>query len=258
MTLCHARTPSVPPCTIVITNVRVQNNADGDSSLGVLLNGLFTFNMTSGSRIIPRLALGLAIVWIDQLPGQAYHPLDGVLGLGKGKASIVSQLHSKCLVRNVVGHCLSGRGGGFLFFGDEVYDSSRIVWTPMAHDRMKHYSAGSGELIFGGKGTGYKNLFVVFDSGSSFSYLNSHTYQGFISLLKKELNGKPLRETKDDYTLPLCWKGRRPSKTINDVKKYFKHFALSFANGWKSKAHFEIPPESYLTISVRYSTLLEV
>lgn len=72
--------------------------------------------------------------------------------------------------------------------------------------------------------------------------------------MKKELNGKPLRETKDDYTLPLCWKGRRPFKTINDVKKYFKQFALSFGNGWKSKAHFEIPPESYLIISVRYST----
>ncbi|CAN4101655.1 unnamed protein product [Withania somnifera] len=155
--------------------------ADGGSSLGVLLNDVFTFNMTNGARMIPRLALGCGY---DQLPGQSYHPLDGVLGLGKGKASIVSQLHSKGLVRNVVGHCLSSRGGGFLFFGDEVYDSSHIVWTPMAHDHMKHYSAGSGELVFGGKGTGFKNLFVVFDSGSSFSYLNSHTYQGFISLSK--------------------------------------------------------------------------
>lgn len=229
--------------------------ADGGSSLGVLLNDVFNFNATSGARIIPRLALGCGY---DQLPGQSHHPLDGVLGLGKGKASIVSQLHSKGLVRNVVGHCLSGRGGGFLFFGDEVYDSSRIVWTPMAHDRMKHYSAGSGELIFGGKATGFKNLFVVFDSGSSFSYLNSQTYQGFISLLKKELNGKPLKEAKDDYTLPLCWKGRRPFKTINDVKKYFKNFVLSFPHGWKSKAHFEIPPESYLIISSKGSVCLGV
>ncbi|MCE3215062.1 hypothetical protein HAX54_000717 [Datura stramonium] len=90
--------------------------ADGGSSLGVLLNDVFTFNMTSGAWMKPRLALGCGY---DQLPGQSHHPLDGVLGLGKGKASIVSQLHSKGLVRNVVGHCLSGRGGGFLFFGDE-------------------------------------------------------------------------------------------------------------------------------------------
>lgn len=36
--------------------------ADGGSSLGVLLNDLFTFNMTSGARIKPHLALGLSIL----------------------------------------------------------------------------------------------------------------------------------------------------------------------------------------------------
>lgn len=72
----------------------------------------------------------------DQLPGTSYHPLDGVLGLGKGKSSIVSQLSSQGLVRNVVGHCFSRRGGGFLFFGDDVYDSSKVVWTPMSSDYL--------------------------------------------------------------------------------------------------------------------------
>ena len=70
----------------------------------------------------------------NQVPGASYHPLDGILGLGKGKSSIVSQLHSQKLIRNVVGHCLSGGGGGFLFFGDDLYDSSRVVWTSMSSD----------------------------------------------------------------------------------------------------------------------------
>lgn len=55
----------------------------------------------------------------------------GVLGLGNGRASILSQLHSLGLIRNVVGHCLSAQGGGFLFFGDYLIPSSGIVWTPM-------------------------------------------------------------------------------------------------------------------------------
>lgn len=55
----------------------------------------------------------------------------GVLGLGSGRASMLSQLHSLGLIRNVVGHCLSGRGGGFLFFGDGLIPSSGIVWTSM-------------------------------------------------------------------------------------------------------------------------------
>jgi hypothetical protein len=70
----------------------------------------------------------------DQFPGGSHHPIDGVLGLGKGKSSIVSQLSSLGLVRNVIGHCLSGHGGGFLFFGDDLYDSSRVAWTPMSPD----------------------------------------------------------------------------------------------------------------------------
>lgn len=72
----------------------------------------------------------------DQIPGPSYHPLDGVLGLGKGKSSIVSQLHSQGVIRNVVGHCVSSHGGGFLFFGDDLYDSSRVVWTPMLRDQQ--------------------------------------------------------------------------------------------------------------------------
>ena len=69
-----------------------------------------------------------------------YHPLDGILGLGRGKASLISQLNSQGLVRNVIGHCLSSRGGGYIFFGN-VYDSSRMSWTPISSiDSLVHQS----------------------------------------------------------------------------------------------------------------------
>nr|GLL38764.1 Aspartic peptidase [Ipomoea trifida] len=157
--------------------------ADGGSSLGVLLNDVFHLNLTNGVKINPHLALGCGY---DQVPGTSHHPLDGILGLGRGKSSVVTQLWGQGLVRNVIGHCLSGRGGGYLFLGDEVV---------------------------------------------------------------KELRGKPLREARDDPTLPFCWKGRKPFRSISDVKKYFKPFALSFANGWRSRTLFDISPESYLIIS---------
>lgn len=230
--------------------------ADGGSSLGVLVNDVFFFNRTGGTRMSPRLALGCGY---DQMPGASHHPLDGVLGLGKGKSSIVTQLHKQGLVRNVVGHCLSGRGGGFLFFGDDVYGtSSPIVWTPMSTDYPKHYSAGSAELIFGGKSVGYKNLLVVFDSGSSYSYLNSQAYLALLSLVKKELNGKPVREAIDDHTLPICWKGKKPFRSMRDVRKYFKPLGLKFPSGWRSKTIFEMLPEDYLIISSRGSVCLGI
>ncbi|TYG92887.1 hypothetical protein ES288_A11G068000v1 [Gossypium darwinii] len=159
--------------------------ADGGSSLGVLVRDVFSLNYTNGVRLSPRLALGCGY---DQIPGTSYHPLDGILGLGRGKSSIVSQLQSQGLVRNVVGHCLSGRGGGFLFFGDGLYDSSHVTWTSMSQEFTKYYSPGSAELHFGGKATGIKNLIVIFDSGSSYTYLNSQAYQALTLLLKKELS----------------------------------------------------------------------
>ncbi|KAB5548218.1 hypothetical protein DKX38_011624 [Salix brachista] len=229
--------------------------ADGGSSLGVLVRDAFNLNFTSEKRQSPLLALGLC--GYDQDLGGSYHPIDGVLGLGRGKSSIVSQLSGVGLVRNVIGHCLSARGGGFLFFGDEIYDSSRVAWTPMSPN-AKHYSPGLAELTFDGKTTGFKNLLVTFDSGASYTYVNSQVYEGLISLMKRELSTKPLRQALDDQTLPLCWKGRKPFKSIRDVKKYFKTFALSFTNDGKSKTQLEFSPEAFLIVSAKGNACLGI
>ncbi|KAI3732057.1 hypothetical protein L1987_63254 [Smallanthus sonchifolius] len=229
--------------------------ADGGSSLGVLINDVSLVNLTTGVRITPRITIGCGY---DQIPGPCYQPLDGVLGLGKGKTGIVSQLHSQGLIRNVVGHCFSSRGGGFLFFGDDVYDPSRVVSTPMSRDYRKHYSPGYGEVIYGGRPTGLKDLLVIFDSGSSYTYLSSQAYERLLYLVTKELSGKPVREAVEDRTLPFCWKGRRPFRSIRDVSKYFKPLALRFSSGWRSKTQFEIPLEGYLLISSKGNVCLGV
>ncbi|KAL0833594.1 hypothetical protein Bca101_085483 [Brassica carinata] len=231
--------------------------ADGGSSLGVLVRDVFSLNYTEGLRLTPRLALGCGY---DQIPGaSSNHPLDGVLGLGRGKVSILSQLHSQGHVKNVIGHCLSSLGGGILFFGDDLYDSSRVSWTPMSRENSKYYSpAMGGELLFGGRTTGLKNLLTIFDSGSSYTYFNSKAYQAVTYVLKRELSGKPFKEARDDHTLPLCWQGRRPFMSIEEVKKYFKPLALSFKTGWRSKTLFEIPPEAYLIISRKGNVCLGI
>lgn len=229
--------------------------ADGGSSLGVLVRDAIPLNLTNGLRCSPRLAIGCGY---DQIPGSSHHPLDGVLGLGKGKISMVSQLSDQGLTQNVVGHCLSGQGGGYIFFGDNVYDSSRVVWTPMSRDYKKHYSPGFAELIFGRKATGVGNLLVVFDSGSSYTYFASQPYNTLMSLMMREMRGSSLRDAVDDDTLPVCWKGKRPFKSFRDVRKYFKPLALSFGNGGRSAAHFEIPPENYLIISIKGNACLGI
>jgi len=56
---------------------------------------------------------------------------EGILGIGYGEASILSQLKSKGVIQNVVGHCLTGKkgGGGYLIFGDKFISnySHRLV-----------------------------------------------------------------------------------------------------------------------------------
>ncbi|GAA0152565.1 aspartic protease [Lithospermum erythrorhizon] len=229
--------------------------ADGGSSLGVVVKDVLSLYLSTGIQIRTRLTLGCGY---DQLPGASYHPLDGVLGLGRGRSSIVSQLHNRAVIQNVIGHCLSARGGGYLFFGDDLYAASQITWTSMSSNDINHYSAVAVEFLFGGKGTGIKNFHVVFDSGSSYTYLNSQTYGILLSLVMKEIEGKPLQEVNDDQTLPFCWKGEEPIRGISDVSKYFKPLTLSFASGWRTESQFQIPPESYLIISSKGSVCMGI
>ncbi|KAI3915608.1 hypothetical protein MKX01_015433 [Papaver californicum] len=221
--------------------------ADQGSSQGLLVKDVFPLRRSNGSLVGPRLFFGCGF---DQEGSSGTSsPTDGVLGLGRGKSSIVSQLQSIGLVRNVIGHCFSSNGGGFLFFGDDLVPSSGVVWTPMSCSpkNQNHYSPGPAELFFGKQSISVKDLHVVFDSGSSYTYFNSQAYNALISSIMKDLTKTPLKVTADE-TLSICWKGAKAFKSITDVKKYFKPVILSFTNGKKAQ-RMEIPPESYLIIS---------
>ncbi|KAJ8535716.1 hypothetical protein K7X08_023436 [Anisodus acutangulus] len=218
--------------------------ADHCSSLGVLVKDAFPVKLTNGTTFVPPLVFGCG--YDQEVPASAHAPFtDGILGLGNGKSSIVSQMSSSGLIRNVVGHCLSGQGGGYLFLGDDVLPSSGIVWTPIVRaSSEKHYSLGPADLLFGGQATGIKGLPVIFDSGSTFTYFNSEAYKTLLSSIKKNINTKQLTDAVDDKSLPVCWKGSKPFKSINDAQSYFKPLTLSFT---KSKnIQLQLTPEAYL------------
>ncbi|GJN13653.1 hypothetical protein PR202_gb00383 [Eleusine coracana subsp. coracana] len=173
-------------------------------------------------------------------------PTDGVLGLGSGSVSLLSQLKQHGITKNVIGHCLSSRGGGFLFFGDNLVPYSHATWAPMARSAFRnYYSPGSASLYFGGRSLGVRPMEVVFDSGSSFTYFAAQPYHALVTALRGDLS-KTLKEVSDP-SLPLCWKGKKPFKSVRDVKKEFKSLVLSFSNG--KKALMEIPPENYLIVT---------
>ncbi|KAL0314333.1 UNVERIFIED_CONTAM: Replication factor C subunit [Sesamum angustifolium] len=219
--------------------------ADHGSSLGVLVKDSFPIKFTNGSVVTPQLAFGCG--YNQQVPDSAHLPyVDGVLGLGIGKPSILAQLRDMGLTKNVVGHCLSGKGGGFLFFGDDFLPKSGIVWKPVL-SQSKHYSLGPADLQFGGQATNVKGLQIVFDSGSTYTYFSSQAYKGLVSVIKGDLNGKQLKDALEDKSLPLCWKGAKPFKSIRDVINYFKPLVLNFTN--TTNIQLQLRPESYLIVT---------
>ncbi|KAK4274000.1 hypothetical protein QN277_017295 [Acacia crassicarpa] len=221
--------------------------ADNGASLGVLVRDFIPLQLTNGSVIRPQIAFGCG--YDQKFSGPTSPPSTaGVLGLGSSKASILSQLHSLGLTRNVVGHCLSGQGGGYLFFGDDLIPSSGVVWTPMLSSSSEmRYSSGPAELFFNGKPSNVKGLEVIFDSGSSYTYFNSKAYQGVVDLVVNDLKGSQLTRATEDPSLPICWKGTKPFKSLRDVKSYFKPLSLSFTK--RKNVQLPLPPEAYLIIT---------
>ncbi|KAG7589244.1 Xylanase inhibitor C-terminal [Arabidopsis suecica] len=222
------------------------NYADQGSSMGALVIDQFPFKLLNGSAMQPRLAFGCGY---DQSYPSAHPPpaTAGVLGLGRGKIGLLTQLVSAGLTRNVVGHCLSSKGGGYLFFGDTLIPSLGVAWTPLLSPD-NHYTTGPAELLFNGKPTGLKGLKLIFDTGSSYTYFNSKTYQTIVNLIGNDLKVSPLKVAKEDKTLPICWKGAKPFKSVLEVKNLFKTITINFTNA-RRNTQLQIPPESYLIIS---------
>ncbi|KAL6962172.1 hypothetical protein U1Q18_037126 [Sarracenia purpurea var. burkii] len=222
--------------------------ADYGSSLGVLVQDSFSLKFTNGSAYKHTLAFGCGY---DQEFSGPFPPyVDGVLGLADGKSSIVSQLRSFGLMRNVIGHCFVQKGKGFLFFGDDLLPSG-LVWAPMLPNSSNHqYTVGPVHLLFGGNTSGPEGLYVVFDSGSTYTYFNPQAYQATLSLIKTALLRKPLTAVKDK-NLPVCWKGSKPFQSIDAVKNNFSPLVLSFTNA--KNVSFVLPPEAYLLVTVSTS-----
>lgn len=72
-----------------------------------------------------------------------------------------------------------------------------------------------------------------------------------MSQIKKDLNGKPLKDAAEDKSLSICWKGEKPFKSVGDVKNYFKPLALSFTNA--KNVQLQLSPEAYLIVTVSTS-----
>ncbi|TMW89174.1 hypothetical protein EJD97_017560 [Solanum chilense] len=231
--------------------------ADQCSSYGVLVRDAFQVKYTNGTSIAPPLVFGCGY---DQKVSQSGPPppyTDGIIGLGNGKSSILSQMSSMGLIRNVVGHCLSGQGGGFLILGNDIVPSSGMVWLPIVRaSTEKEYSLGPADVVFNGQATGIKDIPIILDSGTTFTYFNSEAYKTLLSLIKENIDTKQLTDAEDDKSLPVCWKGSKPFKSLKDATIYFKPLTLSFTKD--KNIQLQLTPEAYLILTDKGNVCLGI
>ncbi|KAG2314537.1 hypothetical protein Bca52824_017659 [Brassica carinata] len=232
--------------------------SDHASSLGALVTDVFPLRLENGSTRHPHLTFGCGYDQQSRGPHPA-PPTAGMLGLGGGQVSISSQLSDLGITKNVIVHCLSHNNGkGFLSIGDELVPSSGVTWTSLAlKSTSKHYMAGPAELLFNDKTTSVEGLDFIFDSGSSYTFFNAEAYQAILGHIRRDLKGKALMETKEDKSLRVCWKDKKPLKSVYDVKKYFKTITLRFGSQKKAQL-FQVPLESYLIITEEGSVCLGI
>lgn len=120
--LCNGSSLKRKRLTCYVHDLSLAAYSDSDSELNL---------------IVFSVAVGCRCGYDQKHSGLSTPSTTGVLGLGSGQASIVSQLSRLGLTRNIVGHCLSGQGGGYLFFGNDLVPSSGVMWSPMSHNSLE-------------------------------------------------------------------------------------------------------------------------
>ncbi|GFP89775.1 aspartic proteinase asp1 [Phtheirospermum japonicum] len=226
---------------------------DGVSSEGILVRDSVRLAFRNGGTVAPKLAFGCGYPKKDGV--SIHQPIrDGILGLGKGATGILKQLRDMGVIRNVVGHCLSSQGGGYLFFG--AIHLLGIAWKRISRE-AEQYFLGSANILLGGEATDIRGLDIVFDSGSTYTYFNSNAYSALLDLLTRNLNRR-LKDAVD--ILPVCWGGERPIGSIGEVASYFLPLAFNFIdeNVIDQNVQFQMDPKSYLLITDKGNVCLGI
>lgn len=238
--------------------------ADGGSSLGVLMKDKMALLLSNGSVVQTKIVFGCGYDQGGPL-ATSPAPTDGLLGLSTSRASLPSQLAEQGLVKNVIAHCItgSGRGGGYLFFGDKLLPLG-ISWAPMlGKPSAKNYVLAVQSIYLGDTLLTVDRKIsgsVIFDSGTSYTYLVSPAYSALVASVSKNLIGSGLDLDDSDQTLPVCWHGISSFRSVEDVQHLFKTITLEFkGSGWfmhNRKMH--ISPEGYIIINSKGNVCLGV
>uniref|UniRef100_A0A7N0ZVZ9 Peptidase A1 domain-containing protein n=1 Tax=Kalanchoe fedtschenkoi TaxID=63787 RepID=A0A7N0ZVZ9_KALFE len=164
---------------------------DGSASSGYYVSDNINFSSflpnSSPSHFSSRVIFGCSTM-------RTVNPkVDGILGLGRGKDSLPSQLSAQQVSPEVISHCLAREGGGGYLIMGEVVEVG-ITYTPLIPSKSL-YNVDLESISVNGmqikSTTSPGNSGTIFDSGTTLTVLVADLYDPLVGAVSAAVN-KPI------------------------------------------------------------------
>ncbi|CAL1410646.1 unnamed protein product [Linum trigynum] len=217
--------------------------AEQSSSSGVLAEDVISFG--NESKLAPQRAVfGCENVETGDLYSQR---ADGIIGLGRGRLSIVDQLVDKSVISDSFSLCYGGMdvGGGAMVLGG-ISPPSDMVFTHSDPYRSPYYNIELKGLRVAGKPLKINpKVFdgrhgTVLDSGTTYAYLPEEAFVALKDSIMKEISVLRQIHGPDPNYNDICFAGA--GREISELSKIFPTVDMVFSNGQS----LTLSPENYL------------
>ncbi|XP_038707224.1 aspartic proteinase CDR1-like [Tripterygium wilfordii] len=197
---------------------------DGSYTSGILGKETFHLNLTThGSHPFDGIVFGCSK---EHYLYGGNSKFQGIVGLGAGVLSLVSQLKSK--IESKFSYCLvpitSKKTNKLRFGAGEMISGVEVVSTPIVlkHPPNHYYVSLEGISIGGNKAiTGHRRgKYIMIDSGTFLTMLHSSLYNNFEPIVKNAIDGTPIENPPENFK--LCYETK--SIRLNDLPKMVFHF----------------------------------
>uniref|UniRef100_A0A1J3DW50 Aspartic proteinase-like protein 2 n=1 Tax=Noccaea caerulescens TaxID=107243 RepID=A0A1J3DW50_NOCCA len=217
--------------------------AEMSSSSGVLSEDLISFG--NESQLSPQRAVfGCENAETGDLFSQR---ADGIMGLGRGKLSVVDQLVDKGVIEDSFSLCYGGMevGGGAMVLG-KISPPAGMVFAHSDPFRSPYYNIDLKQMHVAGKSLKLNpKVFnekhgTVLDSGTTYAYFPKQAFNAIKDAVIKEIPSLKRIHGPDPNYDDICFSGA--GRNVAEVHNYFPEIAMEFGNGQK----LILSPENYL------------
>ncbi|KAJ6399967.1 hypothetical protein OIU84_015594 [Salix udensis] len=217
--------------------------AEMSSSSGVIAEDVVSFG--NESELKPQRAVfGCENVETGDLYSQR---ADGIMGLGRGRLSVVDQLVDKGVIGDSFSLCYGGMdvGGGAMVLG-AISPPQDMVFSHSNPYRSPYYNIELKELHVAGKPLKLKpKVFdekhgTVLDSGTTYAYFPEAAFHALKDAIMKEIHHLKQIPGPDPNYHDICFSGA--GREVSQLSKVFPEVNMVFGNGQK----LSLSPENYL------------